>query len=404
MIYWAPLLHFYQPPTQSHAVLAKICEESYRPLIKVFKEHPESRVTVNMCGVLTEMLADHGYSDIIAGLGELGESGQVEFVESSKFHAILPLIPKEEVKRQIELNRVTNLSFFKNSYKPRGFFLPEMCYSDEAASIVRGMGYEWVIVSGIACQGEWPMDYIPSFKLGSRLMKAFFRDDIISNMISFKNINAAGFASRIKELSGGKEDTYIVTAMDAETFGHHIHDWEKIFLAGLYEIIKNSDEIRAVGISSLLERFPAAKTRPPRPSSWSTTNEEILAGNYYPLWNTPHNNVHRLQWEHMDMCMEIFQDAEAKKDNEKSEQFFNTARETLDMALHSCQFWWANKGRMWSENLINKGLILQEETIFNSYLAVLSSDCRVSEKKRCYNKVIAARHIAGKLRDEILSK
>jgi hypothetical protein len=111
-----------------------------------------------------------------------------------------------------------------------------------------------------------------------------------------------------------------------------------------------------------------------------------------------------LQWEHMDMCLEIFREAEYRKDSEKSDPFFNTARETLDKALHSCQFWWANKGRMWSENLINKGLILQEETIFNSYLAVLNSDCRDSEKKKCYNKVIAARHIAGKIRDEVLSK
>ena len=167
MIYWAPLLHFYQPPTQSHDVLAKICKESYRPLVKVFKEHPESRVTVNMCGVLTEMLANHGCGDILTGLAELGDRGQVEFVESAKFHAILPLIPKREAKRQIELNNLTNLSFFKDSYKPKGFFLPEMCYSDEAASIVRGMGYEWVIVSGIASQGKWPMEHVSSFRLGS---------------------------------------------------------------------------------------------------------------------------------------------------------------------------------------------------------------------------------------------
>jgi len=403
MIYWAPLLHFYQPPTQSHAVLAKVCEESYRPLVKVFREHPESMITVNMCGVLTEMLADHGYQDILKGLEKLGQAGQVEFVESSKFHAILPLIPEIEAKRQIALNKITNASFFKDSYKPRGFFLPEMCYSDKTASIIRGMGYEWIIVSGIACQGKWPMDYISTFKLDSGPMKAFFRDDIISNMISFKNIDAAGFVSRIKELVKGKEDAYIITAMDAETFGHHIRDWENIFLATLYEIIEDSDKVKAVKISDLLEKFPAVKTKPPKPSSWSTSNEEIMAGNYYPLWNTPHNNVHRLQWEHMDLCLEIFQEAEKKKDIEKSEPFFNTARSILDMALHSCQFWWANKAMMWSENLINKGLILQEETILNSYLAVANSGCRVSEKKRCYNKVIAARHIAGKIRDEILN-
>jgi alpha-amylase/alpha-mannosidase (GH57 family) len=348
------------------------------------------------------MLADHGYMDVLEGLRELGQAGQVEFVGSSKFHVILPLIPKSESKRQIELNKETNTHFFKDSYNPRGFFLPEMCYSDEACSVVRNMGYEWVIVSGIACQGKWPMDYVPTFKLGSGSMKAFYRDDIISNMISFKNIDAAGFASRIKELAAGKENAYIITAMDAETFGHHIHGWENVFLGKLYEIIKNSDEVKAVNISELMEKFPAIKTKPPRPSSWSTSNEEIMAGNYYPLWNTPHNSVHRLQWEHMNLCLEIFNEAKDKKSTEKSAPFLGIARRTLDMALHSCQFWWANKGRMWSENLINKGLILQEETILNAYLAAANSGCKDSEKKKCYNKVIAARHIAGKIRDEIL--
>ena len=33
MIYRAHLLHFYQPMTQRHHVLAKVCDESYRPLL-----------------------------------------------------------------------------------------------------------------------------------------------------------------------------------------------------------------------------------------------------------------------------------------------------------------------------------------------------------------------------------
>ena len=278
-----------------------------------------------------------------------------------------------------------------------------MCYSDETASIIRGMGYEWIIVSGIACRAKWPVDFISTFKAGSGVMKIFFRDDIISNMISFKNIDAMGFISRIKELAQGKEDFYIVTAMDAETFGHHIPDWEEIFLAKVYEIIEDSDEVEAMHISDLMQKFPLVKTRPPMPSSWSTSKEEIMAGNYYPLWNTPHNSVHKLQWEHMNICFEIFKEAEGKKGIEKSAPFFNTAREALDMALHSCQFWWANKGRMWNENLINKGLILQEEAILNAYLAMANSGCRDSEKRRCYKKVIVARYIAGKIRDEILN-
>jgi alpha-amylase/alpha-mannosidase (GH57 family) len=403
MIYWAPLLHFYQPPTQYHNVLARIGKESYRPLLKVFKDHPHAKVTVNMCGVLTEMLSYHGYSDILSDLRQLGEKGQVEFVGSAKYHPILPLIPEEETKRQIELNRDTNLSYFKDAYRPLGFFLPEMCYSDEVTSIVRGMGYEWLIVSGIACQGKWPLDFITALKPSSGVIRIFYRDDILSNRISFRNIDPKGFISSLKDLARDRDDIYVITAMDGETFGHHIKNWERLFLAATYEMIEDSDEIKVVNISELLKKFPTVRTKPPRPSSWSTTKEEIMAGNFYALWNTPHNKIHRLQWEHVNLGLEILQLAQERKDNEKSQVFFNMARETMDAALHSCQFWWANKETRWSENIINRGLMLQEEAILNAYLAVAKSSSKDSDKKRCCRKLIVARDIAGKIRDEILS-
>ncbi|HWQ29267.1 MAG TPA: hypothetical protein VNN12_09615, partial [Dehalococcoidia bacterium] len=90
-IYWAPLLHFYQPPIQIPEVLRKVVDESYRPLLEVFQQYPYARVTVNINGVLTEMLFESGYTDVIDGLRELAERGQLEFVGSAKYHAILPL-------------------------------------------------------------------------------------------------------------------------------------------------------------------------------------------------------------------------------------------------------------------------------------------------------------------------
>ena len=65
MIYWAPLFHFYQPPTQTASMLMRISNESYRPLLDVFTDFPHARVTVNINGVLTEMLGLSGYSDVL---------------------------------------------------------------------------------------------------------------------------------------------------------------------------------------------------------------------------------------------------------------------------------------------------------------------------------------------------
>ena len=83
MTYWAQLLHFYQPPPQTHEILHKVAEESYRPLIEVIRQHPNARLAVNIQGVLTELLLEHGLGDVVLGLKELAEKGQVEFVEAA---------------------------------------------------------------------------------------------------------------------------------------------------------------------------------------------------------------------------------------------------------------------------------------------------------------------------------
>lgn len=430
MIYWAPFLHFYQPPIQFHAVLKKVCNESYRPLVKMFLERPATKVTINICGVLTELLNDHGAKDVLDGIRQLAKNKQLEFVDSAKYHAILPLIPKEEIKRQIRLNQKTNGYFFKKAYKARGFFMPEMCYSASAAGVIRDMDYDWVLISGIACQGQWPMDFICSVPCGPSLLKVFFRDDILSNKISFRSIDSAGFIRDLINLSKGKKDIYCITAMDAETFGHHIRNWEKLFLAKVYEVIdkmgdiynekdtqqkaglagvykkifadlKEIPHIEIVTISELLKKFPIKKAKAPRSSSWSTTKEDVTKKNYYPLWKGKGNRIHDLQWEHLNICFELVRQAvDMGGSSKEGSRFAILARSLLDRAVYSCQFWWANKERgTWDINLINKGLILQEETILNAYKAVKLSSADEEAKRVFHHKVAACRDIANQIRD-----
>jgi alpha-amylase/alpha-mannosidase (GH57 family) len=129
MIYWAQLLHFYQPPTQIPAMLGKICEKSYRPLIEVFNDYPHARSTINFNGVLTDMLNDCGHKDIIDGYKRLVVRGQLEMTGGAIYHPILPLLPEEERIRQIKINTIVNRRMFGDLYSPKGFFPPEMCHS-----------------------------------------------------------------------------------------------------------------------------------------------------------------------------------------------------------------------------------------------------------------------------------
>ena len=448
MIYWAPLLHFYQPPTQLHWVLRKVCVESYRPLVELFTDLPYAKVTININAVLTEMLCDHGFNDVIKGIRELARRGQVEFTSSGKYHPILPLIPQSEIERQISHNHKTNKHLLGKYYDPKGFFPPELCYSREIMKPIVDSGHQWIIISGVACPVAWPTNIIHQIDTDGSRIAVFFRDNILSNKISFHNIDALGFIEHLKQMQKSqksKGDTYVITAMDAETFGHHIQDWEKLFLAKVYQSLETDmeklakpgnerelplvspselepakvmaaqhgsllqsrevaegKEIKAVTISDLLDIFPRGETIEPRASSWSTENSDIDAGNPYPLWKSPNNMIHQYQWEHLDIAMAMANKAIAVAKDNSAKQYADNARSLLDAALHSDQFWWASKRPWWDANLIHRGLTKQHEVILNAYKAISLSNCSVKVKKEYYYKVVAARDISNKIIDEIL--
>jgi alpha-amylase/alpha-mannosidase (GH57 family) len=428
MIYWAQLLHFYQPPTQVPSVLRRICEESYRPLLEVFEEYPNARVTINVNGVLTDMLIDCGHRDVIDGFKSLAEKGQLEFTGTGKYHPVLPLIPKEEVKRQIDLNRQTNRRSFGDAYAAHGFFPPEMCYSGEILLPVIQSGYRWIILSGIACPAEWPMDVIYKVEYEGQELMLFFRDDVLSNRISFQELEAKEFVAHLEDWQGKRENIYVVTAMDAETYGHHIQDWERTFLAKVYEelevsaeqleevkqakalagqhtaLLTNSEaagKIQMVTVSELIGLFPHGEAIEPRASSWSTTADDIEAGNYFPLWHDKSNEVHRLQWEHLGICIELVNKALQCADSEESRHSATIARGLLDRAEHSCQMWWASNRPMWDINLIHMGLLDQLRTVVNAYRAINKSGVDEETKREFYYRTVAARDIRNKLEDRL---
>jgi alpha-amylase/alpha-mannosidase (GH57 family) len=374
------------------------------------------------------MLMDCGHKDVVDGLRSLAENRQLEFTGTGKYHPILPLIPKEEVKRQIDLNTQTNRRFFGKSYAPQGFFPPEMCYSQDILQPIIKSGYRWIILSGIACPAEWPMDIIYKAECDGQEIAVFFRDDVLSNRISFRNVEAKEFIAHLEQWQGKRENIYVVTAMDAETYGHHIQGWERIFLAKVYEELGPAAEpleevkqatvlagqhvslltngqaatkIQMVTISQLLDLFPQGQMIEPRPSSWSTSADDMKDGNYYPLWQDKKNEVHRLQWEHLGICIDLVNKALESADNEESRRSATIARGLLDRAEHSCQMWWASNRPMWDINLIHMGLLDQLRTVVNAYRAISKSGTSEQAKQEYYRRAVAARDIRNRLEDRL---
>ncbi len=382
-MYWAHFLHLYQPPWQDLDVLKKINEECYEPLLLMMKRHQNARITLNVQGCLLEMLAQLNLHKTIDLLNELNEEGRIEIVGSANFHPILPIIPKSEIVRQVKLQEETIHKYINHNWVKKGFFPPEMAVSPKITKTIKDLGYEWMIMDGIANQGEWPRDFFKQTESG---LITLFRDTYTSNEIAFKKINAQEFVDKLETLYGDKYNSnhnhYIITAMDGETFGHHIKFYETSFLGKVFSILEDNPNIEIKLISELIhpagnkEIFPVYSNGKIHASTWSTMYEDLESNVPYPLWTHPLNPLHKFEYRMLKNLYKLMEILENKvkdhTDNQSFNHYYTTARFFYDRALHSCWLWWSSMRPHWSPNLIYKGMDLVLKTALNAQLALIN--------------------------------
>src|SRR4030067_3231185 len=81
-----------------------------------------------------------------------------------------------------------------------------------------------------------------------------------------------------------------------------------------FEKDKEDRQIRIVTMGELLEIFPRGKQVEPKPSSWSTSADDIKMQNYYPLWKDRNNPVHQMQWEDLSIPIDVAHNEAATAD------------------------------------------------------------------------------------------
>ncbi len=356
-MYWVNFLHIYQPSDQTKEILERVANESYRPLFKGLLDIPNVKININISGALTEILVKEGYDDIIANIRKLAEDGKLEFTESAKYHPLLPFLREKEAIRQIEENHYTNKKYFGKSYRPFCFFPPEMAYSPSVAKIVKKTDCQAILLDELAYDGG------KNLPLSNQIFKikngplAIFRERRVSNSIMSAMVrNKKEFMDVLGDEI--KEEKYLCTAMDGETFGHHRPGLEK----SLFEILKTKDP-KQIFFSELPALLPVGKEISPVSCTWASSAEDISAGVQFYSWKDPKNKVHKIQWAFSNYLV-----ASAKKVKT------NTAlSEKIDRAMASDQFFWASGEPWWSIEMIEKGAW--------SMLQTLKSIPKISKKE-----------------------
>ncbi|MBL7053820.1 hypothetical protein ISS06_01275 [Patescibacteria group bacterium] len=356
---WVNLLHIYQPFWQTREILDKVVEQSYKKILFVLENNSSTKVNINICAGLTEQLIVNGYDEIVDRLKKLAIKGQIEFVDSAKYHPILPLLPTKEIIRQIKLNNSFNKKYFGKTYNPTGFFLPELAYSKKTARIIKSLGYKWIILDEIAYNnsfGEVCFDqqYFlrDFFDKQHQPFKIIFRNRGLSLLFFHKWLDSVEkFWQAVNQDIRSSE--FLVTAFDGESLGHH-----QAILIDVWENILKDNRIKTIFFSEYLKQLNNKQVNKivPIKSSWSTEIDDIKKDRPYPLWDNNQNKLHQLQWKITYLVLNIVKNS---RDNPNHKQ----ARDMLDKALHSDQYWWASANPWWSKSPIKKGLNQFEEII-----------------------------------------
>lgn len=371
-MYWINFLHIYQPTSQSKEIFKKVVNESYRPLFKGLLKIPNVKINLNINSTLTEVLAKEGYNDVIKDIKKLAETKRLEFTGSAKYHALLPFLKEEEIIRQVKKNDKDNRKYFGRAYNPVCFFPPEMAYSSSIAKTIYNLGYKMILLDDISYNGG--KNYSPKDKLftikGSGGLIAAFRERRVSNAIMSAVVrNKEEFLSLLRnEL---KENIYLCTAMDGETFGHHRPGLEKF----LFEIVK-SKKPEQIFLSQIPKYFQVKGEVNPIKSTWASAQEDIEKGVQFYSWKDPRNKVHHLQWKFLNYLLKM---SKTKKLNAK-------IQDKLDAAMASDQFFWASGEPWWSLEMIEKGALAMLESL-KSLPSVTKA--QIQKGQEYYREIIA---------------
>ncbi|MDD3006574.1 MAG: hypothetical protein PHX30_03265 [Candidatus Pacebacteria bacterium] len=371
MINWINFLHIYQPPEQEEEVFHQVARESYFEIAKFFDLYDGLKLTMNLSGSLLEQLVVYHYDGLLEDFSRAFSNGEIELVGSAMYHPILPLLPEEEIERQILLDEKIKKEIFGGEYKRCGFYLPEMAYSRRVAEVLEKMGFEWIILDEISYCGKLnSFDKEKIFKVKDLNMKVVFRDRQVSDYFVPEKINEiSDEATR-----GGMN---IITATDGELYGHHHHDFysktKEAFTDGNIRSLRISEFIEEFGKGDLQEIDPVA-------SNWESTEDDLAKNIPFSYWDFPGNSIQGDLWGFANFAI-----GEISKN--KEDKNYKVSRNFLDQGLSSCHFWAASgkksaiwKDTIWNPDSIERGNMFLIKAMRS--LSTLETSRRMEAEKR----------------------
>jgi len=318
---WINFLHLYQPANSEEHIIEEATQKSYLRILRSLEENPEIKYTLNISGCLFLRWKEMGRGDLIKRIKNLIERGQIDLTGTAAYHPFLPLIPKEETRRQIKENEEILKKYLGENFKPRGFFIPEMAYSKDVAKIIKKMGYSWIILDEISYSG----------KIGKADTSKVYQDEAsgLDVVLRSRRYSNGYFPDKAGE-EGDIE--FALTGNDGELYGLRHED-----PTGEYEKFLQRKDLKTETVSEFISR--AGKDRlkfTPWDCSWESTEKDLKKNKPYILWYNRDNITQIKIWELANLTYRIVQ-------KHREDPNYYWARWHLVRGLASCTFWWASE-------------------------------------------------------------
>lgn len=370
-LHLAFVLDFFQPSQQPYRLIEQITQECYRPLVDIFNSHANAAFTISMAQSLANLLEEGDGKDVLQALRRAVEHDTIELVHTAAYRPILPLLPDQEVRRQIELDVQLKSDRFGLTARA-GVLLPELAYHDKLVPLLQNLGFHWTLVddsvmgANAVAVPDRQLLCVSGFAVLMR--SSFWSDQIRNSGPDGQHLTGREFVDLLRrEAHASENDCYKIVALSAETFGHHINYYDETFLRDMLLSLECCPSVRLCRVSELLDTktLEKAEKHPESardfqyfpPCSWGTLARDYEHGAPYPHWCYRGNPVHEKLWELTNLILECSQRID----------FSNAAnrdlRESLDRAFYSSQYYWASF-LFWKPDLIYQGIDRQMRVLY----------------------------------------
>ena len=340
---WGNLFNFYQPPNCDRAELEQIVNRSYLPILRIFAQNSEYKLTLNLPGVTVELLIRTGFGQMIKKLNELAERGQVDFTMSPKYQPVMPFLSEDDLDRQIEAGNKICKRYFGINYNPRGMYSPFLAYSQAVSKATARFGLKWVVTDEISFANGPQINFSSLFMdkaAGGVILFPRHRelsDQLEGNLWARKIPKSA---SEFTQMAQQKchSDKYFVTIVNAESFGYY-HPGR----IGLLKALLADNKLKPMTISELRTFIKRKEFIKAGEGAAETRPGDLKRKRPFQSWQNENNVVQQTLWQLFNLAT-----AEIKNAGSKGDPQYTRAREMFDSASAGVNWLMASGAPHWN--------------------------------------------------------